>query len=905
MLSSRYASRDQLRGFSLLGLAALSLGLHIWFVASALILASTSEDADYLFVSANFRTFAASTLLGVLLVFGGHGLVRRAAIRTGGGCTASPESFSVADVAWARPLLLFAVSLLALGNLVPWLANVMSVLSHVVVDLRWWWTSVIVFWLLAGIDRRLNGMMRAWIGRVVPASSIPVRRFVLGMTVMTITAGWAMVGTPHLRFSSVLHGDEPRYVRYCEMFYRGTGFELSRYSRDRAAVEIGEFRIWRNFTLLAKKLPGELRQLAMDAENWLAEPSRRFNRARVVPVNILIGKNGGTYQQHLPGLSFMMLPAYVLDRQIGGVQVGSEWPRRLWAVNSFSLTAYVVLAFLVLGLLRRLGYTRPVSFVAMLAVILTFPVAAFPFQFYPEVIAGVFVCLVTGYVCRPWKNVSSSFLAGAFAGYLPWLHVRFGGIALILAAAAGVALRNDARRLCGFAVGFGVVLACLSLYLYCITGSIVPTALWPADGGSVLSFSGMTRSAWAYLLDRDWGVLPYAPVLLLAAPGYWFLFRCQRQVAWLCVLLPAALIAPAAGYSVIPGASTPTRFIVAIVPLAAVPLAEILSRHGGRRIVQIGFGLLFMLSLDNALAYNLHHQKHYGPLVDWSFSGWKTNLLFPDAGRAPWDVSVTNGLLLTAWLAVLISLVTAPAVMQWLQARNAGRISIAGRRLHARAGAGMLVGAAVLVLLGTAVSGVINSRSHHRFRVPPRTAALEAAALLEEIEHCAVCLSTRRGDIGTKTVYEMLDDLGVPPRLCGASSIVRLQASNGQFVGARRRLVLADGEESGSSKRLKIIDPNGGCVESGDVVFLQTEAGFYLRPVGEARRISANGIRTGPWERFMIRARGGGVIRRRDTISLQTPTGNYVAAELGGGAPLYANRTQAGPWERFTLTALD
>ena len=615
--------------------------------------------------------------------------------------------------------------------------------------------------------------MRARIGRVVSASSISVRRFVLGMTVMTITAVWVMAGTPHLRFSSVLHGDEPRYVRYCEMFYRGTGFELSLYSRDRAAVEIGELRIWRNFTLLAKKLPGELRQLATDAADWLVEPSRRFNRARVVPVNILIGKNGGTYQQHLPGLSFMMLPAYVLDRQIGGVQVGSEWPRRLWAVNSFSLTAYVVLAFLVLGLLRRLGYTRRVSFVAMLAVILTFPVAAFPFQLYPEVIAGVFVCLVTGYVCRPWKNVSSSFLAGAFAGYLPWLHVRFGGIALILAAAAGVALRNDARRLCGFAVGFGVVLACLSLYLYCITGSIVPTALWPADGGSFLSLSGMTRNAWAYLLDRDWGVFPYTPVLLLAVPGYWFLFRCQWQVAWLCVLLPTALIAPAAGYSLIPGASTPSRFIVAIVPLAAVPLAEILSRHGGRRIVQIGFGLLFMLSLDNALAYNLHHQKHYGPLVDWSFSGWKTNLLFPA------DVSVTNGLLLTAWLVVLISLAAAPAVMQWLQAT-------VGRQLHARAGASMLMGATVFVLLGTAVSGVINSWSHHPFRVPPRTAALEAAALLEEIDHCAVCLSTRRGEIGTKTVWEMLDDLGVTPRLCGASSIIRLQASNGQFVRSRR-----------------------------------------------------------------------------------------------------------------------
>ena len=899
-------SRDQRSGLSLLGFAALGPGLYTWFATSVLI---PLGDDDYLFVSENFGTFASFTLLAALLVFGTHGIVRNVASRTG---VVSPSFFSVADVAWARPLYcFFAGSLLPFGNFLPWLADVMPVLSYVVLDLRWWWISLVAFWLLVGIDRRLNGVMRTLISRVVAGSSVSVRRYALGASIGTIAVAWVVLGTPHLRFGSAVHGDEPRYLLYCESLYQGLGFEISGLQ---PAIEVinNKHRIWRNFRLLTTKLPDELRQLATDAATWLAEPSRRFNRAREVPTNILIGKDGGVYMKHQPGLSFLMLPAYVIDRQVGGVTVGYEFPLRIWAVNAFFLVAYVALVLLILSFLRRLGYTRPVAFVATLAVTLTLPVAAFPFQFYPEVIAGILVCLVAGYVCRPWKSAASSFLIGALAGYLPWLHVRFMGVALVLAVTAGITLRRDARRLCGFAFGFAMVLACLSLYVYGITGSVVPTALWYADdAGAVLTLTGAIRGSWAYLLDRDWGVLAYAPVFLLALPGF---ASCQRRAAWLCVLLPAALIVPAAGHTLHAAGTTPGRLITAVVPLAAVPLAEMLARYGSRRPMQVGFGLLFMLSLHNAFAYNFYHQKHHGLLVDRSFSGWKMNLLFPEGSMFPWDVSVTNGLLLTAWVVVLILSATVPAIMSGFRPGRPGisflgSVGRVGRQLRVGvvgAGAGSLVGATMFVLLGTAVSGVTNSWSHHRFRASPQTAALKAAAVLKEIEHCAVCLSTRQGEIGTSKVYEMLDDLGVPPRrLCGAA-VIRLQASNGQFVSARHRRILADSEEAGSSERLKIVDPNGGCIESGDVVFLQTATGFYLRPSGEERwRINANGNRTGPWERFIISARGGGVVRRRDTISLQTPTGNYVAAELGGGAPLYANRTQAGPWEYFALTALD
>ena len=747
-------------GFRVLGLASLILGLHVWFTASRLGPFVHDIEVDYLFVSANFGTLAGSMLAAWLLVFGVHGLVRRMArLWEGPGAPPRRDLYSPSDVAWARPLFCFAGSLLALGTLIPGLAYVMPVVSYGAVDLRWGWTPLVAFWVLVGIDRRLDGAFRFRIERAVARVPAAVRRWAPVVTIATVAAAWVLLGTSYLRFSPVAHGDEPKYLRYCEALYQGIGFEISQLETP---AEVTEARIWRNFVLLATELPGELRQLAADVAAFVDEPSRRFNRAREAEANFLVGKNGGTYQKHMPGLAFLMLPAYLVDRQVSGGGIGTHWPPRLPAINTFFLTAYVAWAVIIFGVLRRLDYTRPVAFAATLAVAMTMPLAAFPFQFYPEVVGGILVFLLVGYSLRPVGGTAGAAVAGAIAGYLPWLHLRFGALAIVLAIAGGVALRRDARRACAYAVGLAFVLTCLSLYVYRITGSLVPTALYYAENApSALSLAGAVRGSWAYILDRDWGLLAHAPVYLLALPGFWWLSRRRCSAAWLCALLPICLILPAAGHTLLAGGTTPTRLIVAVVPLGAVPLAEALARYGGRRSVRILFGLLLTLSLHNALAYNLHHLKHQGLLVDWSFSGWKTNLLFPTDARWPWEVSTANGWLLIAWFVVLSTLAVGPALTQTSTLGRAVRTSLSRYRIGT--GVGALVGVTAFVLLGSVVSATTGAWSAPRYRVPAQTAAWEAADLLESIDHCAICLTSRQGRIGTAAVLARLVDFGVYP----------------------------------------------------------------------------------------------------------------------------------------------
>ena len=597
---------------------------------------------------------------------------------------------------------------------------------------------------------------------------------------------------------------------------------------------------------------------------------------------------------------------------------GSDWPLQLRAVNTFFLTAYLTWVLCILGVLRRLGYTRLIALSVTLVAALTLPMAAFPFQFYPEVVAGILVVTAAGYVLRPSGGSALSVLTGVAAGYLPWLHVRFSGLTIVLAIAAGVALRREPRRLWGFAVGLGIVLACLSLYVYRVTGSVVPTALWTtSDTYAPLSGAFAARGSWAYVLDRHWGVLAQAPVYLVALPGYWCLERRWRGAGWLCALLQAALIVPAAGHSLTGAETTPGRLVAAVVPLAAIPMAEVATQYRGWRPAIAMSALLVVLSLDNALAYNLHHMKHYGPLVDWSFSGWKAQLLFPVvAQRQPWEMFTANGWLLVGWLVLLGGLVGSPVVMSKCRLRNRGT-AVADRGRST--GACALVGALVFLVGGTIIAVRIGPSGLARYRVPSEAAAMEAAELLDRNGHCAICATSTRGVIGTEAVRERLVDFGVGRRLCGGQVAVRLQAANGLYLRAqgrrtnvgrsagRRVRILANGETADAGEAFTLSDANGGCVESGDVVFLRSSNGYYLRArQGGGGRVDAGGVSTGPEERFVvISGSQDTVIRNGDAVSLRATSGHYLAARRGGGGAVNARRENRARGAYFVLSLVE
>jgi hypothetical protein len=736
-------------GWLLLIAAALSLALHTWLAQSTFVPIARNADVEYMFVSATAGLFIQIALTITALIFLAHGLVRRFATPP----SAAPDLFSREDVAYAWPLFCFAATPLALLNLIPRVARALPAVSYVIVDLRWWWTALVVVCVARNLDARLRG---AWRNRIA-RQQIPeiVRRWGPQAALAAIAVTWAAAGTPILRTLGGTIGDEPKYVRFCENLYQGLGFEISQIKPMAELPEDFRPRLWWNFVLLARTLPGDLRQLAADAVQYVHDPSHRFNRAVHREGGFLDGKDGGMYQVHNPGISFLMFPAYYIDRRFAEPQPGSpaQWPPRLPTVNAFFLAVYAAWTVLIFQFLRRCGASAWVAWITSLASTLTLPASAFPYQYYPELIAGLFVTLIGNHLLfGDSRRHGTDFFFGLLVGYLPWLHVRYSIVAGALAVATLVLWRGQWRRVLIYLTGIVIPVVLYSWYAYRVTGSVMPSAMWGAEGsGQNFVFLGMVKNSLAYLVDREWGLFAHSPVFILALPGYWWLAKRKPAVAGLSAVVFLALLLPAAGKTLVQ--TTPMRLICAVVPFGATPLIEVLARRS--RPARVVFGLLLILSLDNALVYNLHHYRHFDTLVDWGFSGWRVNMLFPAESRQPWRISPGNGWLLVGWMVAIGALFIAPVLIDWAHRRQwkAPRVTMTAHSPMRPA----FAAAALFVALGTAASAATGAWTRRQYLIPPDEAGQQAASALDALRQCTLCLASPGGRMGTRRMLAALD----------------------------------------------------------------------------------------------------------------------------------------------------
>lgn len=732
-------------GFALLASGSLLAGAHLWLARSVLVPLRRDHATEWILVSATFSTFLATVALAGAMVAVTHWWLRRSESRRG----AQPGLFSGDDVAYARPLLWFGISLVPLANLLPWPGPLPPVLVFVIADLRWWWTAACLLWVAGRADRRLGG---AWSAPIVAGCGRPMPRGAPELLLALLVMAWAFWSSPEIRFAAGHTGDEPKYLRYLEAFYQGVGVDIS---QVRPLVELPKDfrpRPFENLALAARVLPQELRDLAGDAAAFAKDPGARFNRARRMG-GFVDGRYGGVFQIYNPGMSILMFPPYMLDRARPPHPPPAgrdQWPKRLTAVNTFLLLMFGAWSVLIYRVLVRAVESRWAAWITALLLTTTLPMAALPFQIYPEVTAGVFAMAAAGFILFPGTARAATACAyGVAAGFLPWFHVRFGLLSLVLGAAAVLLLRAERRRLAWFLSGFAVAWACLSLYMHRVTGSVLPTALWTAPGAeTVMNVGGIIPASVAYLIDRDWGLFPHAPVLTLAVIGYWWMAQRRPAVAIMALAAFAAVLIPAASHTLHAASTTPMRLIGSVVPLGALPLAAVLARYGRRLAFRAFVGVLAVLSLDNALSYNLHLVRHGGVFVDTSLSGWKVNMLFPVDARAPWDESTANGTLFVLWLAVLIVPLAAAIVRRGRPLASWPLVSAPRVALGS---------AFALVLGGLTVSAAQGRPMHHRYRIPIDAAATRAAVRLDRNGHCAVCLSSHRGDLWTGAMLALLE----------------------------------------------------------------------------------------------------------------------------------------------------
>jgi hypothetical protein len=316
---------------------------------------------------------------------------------------------------------------------------------------------------------------------------------------------------------------------------------------------------------------------------------------------------GRLNEPHGVGFPLLIAPAYAL----GGAKAVELFLAALAALG-------VVLAY---RLALRVA-PDPWALGAALVVGLSPPLLAYGSAVYPELAAAAALAGAALLAVRLDAGVSrwQAGLCFLLLGALPWLGTKFVPAGVVIGAFAARSIWRARRRT--LAVG-AVELSLFSVGLYVgineaiYSGPTPYAADVPGETATDASFpGGYVERAYrlvALFVDRDYGLLRWAPVFALAFGGLWWLWHSRReQVARAVpavreIEVAAGLCAAVLGAQVLVAAFlAPTMFGFWFPPrhlLAALPLAVPLVAWGLRHLPRIGAALAALTVLGSAWVY--------------------------------------------------------------------------------------------------------------------------------------------------------------------------------------------------------------------------------------------------------------------------------------------------------------
>ena len=637
---------------------------------------------------------------------------------------------------WLAPLTLLGLVALGLAPAVPGSGEGAAPLGYFFYDLRWWWLGGAVVLVLKEVDSLIGAPLE----RLLAAAARwrpPSRPLLIDALLFASAIACAIISTPHLRFSNQVHGDEPKYIRYCELWYQGGGFDISGKKMLAELPADSGPALQRIPGLILSNVRQDLMDLVDDLSAFAASPRTfRWNRS-TGEEGFVRGKNGGVYQIYQPGVSFTLFPGYFLDRFFSRRPPGylGEFAPSLMMTNVMLLLMFGASAVALNRLLRHALASDSLAAAWAALAMMSLPTTAFAFQFYPELPGLLLILLVSIYVLfAPAKTpYLLAAAAGTGAAALAWLHPRFLLVSAVLAVCGLV--RSNGRGRVAFGAAAGLVYCTVFAFNYHVTGSFLPTALWDAarpDEG--FTPGRVPMNLVGYALDRTWGLTPHAPILLAVVPGLVLLAHQSWRHALFVTAVGLGLAIPASAHTLNAAGGTPGRLVVAVVPLLVWPVAVLVRRFWSSWIVRVLAVAAIVTSLDAGLTYNWnHHEKALGALHAAGRSGWRPNLAFPVIRDSGWESSGNFGLFLA--FAALIGIGT---LVSFLRSSP-----VAPRRATLLpASIAVAAGALLSVVLSTAATATNGDWFRDEYLLGRATARSVAATALLALDRCRLCVTS-------------------------------------------------------------------------------------------------------------------------------------------------------------------
>lgn len=377
------------------------------------------------------------------------------------------------------------------------------------------------------------------------------------------------------------------------------------------------------------------------ANNYEQGDYLQYFPGRLEPHFLRRSTGGEIYSIHAPGVSAIVLPAFAVAGYPGAV---------LTMVLIAALTAALTwrLAFRVSG--RIAG-----AWISVAAIFATTPYFFHTFAIYPEIIGSLLVMIGVWLLLEldDGREVSARTLAlvGCGSSILPWLHSRFAVIAALLGLIiiARLLQRSEAiKRIAAFlAVPVIAGIGWLA-YFYAIWGIPSPTAPYGADTSTSASY--ILRGLVGLLFDQQFGILTTAPVYLMAIAGAWVLLQRQPRLAFELFVIIAAYSATTASYAMWwAGNAAPARFVVSVLPIAALPIALVGTQTTTIVLLVVSIALAVPRGIVEGGRFIFNNRGGVDATIEWITRSVDLSLALPSVHRDGASIAVRDGVL---WLVV-------------------------------------------------------------------------------------------------------------------------------------------------------------------------------------------------------------------------------------------------------------
>jgi len=328
--------------------------------------------------------------------------------------------------------------------------------------------------------------------------------------------------------------------------------------------------------------------IVKDHDIWLENNYQNLK----IDKHTVIGPDGHEYLYH--GLGLFPLTIAVPFSILG----------RLGVMITLCI-ATVFLFWQIFNFTKEVTENSKLSALISLVIIFSLPLANYSFLIFPEIVGALLII----FNLRSFLKSKGNLFVFISLGLMPWVHIRLLPVSLTFLLLWGFKLHFQKQKKLLILLPSILLIASYFLFLHTIYGSIVPTKPY-SNLGIQTDTGSIPVNLINILIDRQYGLLPFTPIFLLALPGLVLWFRKQPKLVLIVYTITATYLLPTLRYSDWHGGfSPPGRYLVMILPLfiPAIVFCLLEKRLILTKIIALSLGLWGVLAFIINLGLSPNH----------------------------------------------------------------------------------------------------------------------------------------------------------------------------------------------------------------------------------------------------------------------------------------------------------